>query len=159
MHMYIDTSQDAIRFTTSLLIINVIIKELFYHDDDQILVGVDEVDYEDEEGHHMNMERIRKKADKNIVLKCNTMKHFKFDEDDKMYTVDVLNITCLFLVINYVGCGMSFWQTVAIIYDAKDRLKVQKLGGINNHNVGQYIHALVATNLNKIADLLLHLSV
>jgi hypothetical protein len=33
---------------------------------------------------------------------------------------------------------------------------MQKLGGINDHNVGQYVRALVATNLNKIADLLLH---
>ncbi len=119
-----------------MLIIDVIIKELFYHDNDQILVGVDEVDYKDEEDHHMNMERIFKKVDKKVVLKCNTMKHFKFDEDNKMYTIDVLNITRLFLVIDYVRCGMSFRHTVAIIHHAKDRLKVQKLGGINNHNVG-----------------------
>jgi hypothetical protein len=33
------------------------------------------------------------------------------------------------------------------------------LGGINNHNVGQYGRNLVATNLNKIVDLLLHPSV
>jgi len=36
---------------------------------------------------------------------------------------------------------------------------MQKLGGINDRNVGQYVRALVATNLNKIADLLLHPSV
>jgi hypothetical protein len=36
---------------------------------------------------------------------------------------------------------------------------MQKLGGINDHNVGQYVRALVATNLTKIADLLLHPSV
>jgi hypothetical protein len=36
---------------------------------------------------------------------------------------------------------------------------MQKLGGINDHNVSQYVRALVATNLNKIADLLLHPSV
>ncbi len=43
-----------------LLIVNVIIKKLFYRNDDQILVGVNEVDDKDEEYHHMNMERIRK---------------------------------------------------------------------------------------------------
>ncbi len=36
---------------------------------------------------------------------------------------------------------------------------MQKLGGINDHNVGQYVLVLVATNLNKIADLLLHPSI
>jgi hypothetical protein len=41
-----------------------------------------------------------------------------------------------------------------VIRQAKDRLKVQSLGGINNHNVGQYVRALVTTNLNKIVDLL-----
>jgi hypothetical protein len=43
-----------------------------------------------------------------------------------------------------------------MIRHAKDRLKVQKLGGINDHNVDQYVRVLVATNLNKIMDLLLH---
>jgi hypothetical protein len=38
------------------LIIDVIIKELFYRDKYQIFVGVDEVDDKDEEDHHMNME-------------------------------------------------------------------------------------------------------
>jgi hypothetical protein len=36
---------------------------------------------------------------------------------------------------------------------------MQKLGGINDHNVGQYVRALVTTNLNKIVNLLLHSSV
>jgi hypothetical protein len=76
MHMYINTNQDAIRFTISLPIVDVIIKELFYRDNDQILLGVNEVDDEDEEDHHMNMERIRKKAEKKITLKRNTMKLF-----------------------------------------------------------------------------------
>ncbi len=76
-----------------------------------------------------------------------------------MYTVDILNNMCFFLAIDYVGCGMSFRQTAVAIRHAKDRLKMQKLGGINDHNVGQYVRALVATNLNKIADLLLHPSV
>jgi hypothetical protein len=46
-----------------------------------------------------------------------------------------------------------------MIRNVKDHLKVQKSGGINNHNVSQYIRTMVATNLNKIADLLLHASV
>jgi hypothetical protein len=87
------------------------------------------------------------------------MKLFKLDEDNEMYTVDIPNSTRFFLVIDYVGCGMSFRQTAAAIRHAKDRLKMQKLGGINDHNVGQYVQALVATNLNKIADLLLHPSI
>jgi len=48
--------------------IDIIIKELFNRDDDQILVGVDEVNNEDEEDHHMNMELMRKKVKKKISL-------------------------------------------------------------------------------------------
>jgi hypothetical protein len=82
--MYIDTNQDTIRFTISLPIVDIIIKELFYHDDDQILAGIDEVNDEDEKDHHMNLERIRKKVEKKIALKCNAMKLFKLDEDNEM---------------------------------------------------------------------------
>ncbi len=72
-----------------MLIVDVIIKELFHPDDNQILVGVDEVDDEDKKDHHMNMEWIRKKAKKKIALKHNTMKLFKLDEDNEMYTIDM----------------------------------------------------------------------
>jgi hypothetical protein len=72
-----------------LLIVNVIIKELFHPDDNQILAGVDEVDDEDKKDHHMNMEWIRKKAKKKIALKHNAMKLFKLDEDNEMYTIDM----------------------------------------------------------------------
>ncbi|CAM6007190.1 unnamed protein product [Sphagnum balticum] len=159
MRMYIDTNHDAIRFTISLQIVNVIIKELFYCDDDQILVDVDEVDDEDEEDHHMNMERIHKKAEKKIVLKRNAMKLFKLNQDNEMCMVNITNNTCFFLAIDYVECSILFQQITAMIHHAKDRLEVRKLGSINDHNVSQYIRALVATNLNKIADFLLHPSV
>jgi hypothetical protein len=46
-----------------------------------------------------------------------------------------------------------------VIRHAKDHLKMPKLGGINYHNVGQYIRALVTTNLNKITNMLLHSSI
>jgi hypothetical protein len=74
-----------------LPIIDIIIKELFDRDDNQILVGVDEVDNEDDEDHHMNMEHMRKKVEKKIALKHNTMKLFKFDEGNEMYMVDIPN--------------------------------------------------------------------
>ncbi len=66
MHMYIDISQDVIHFTIALPIINVIIKELFYCDDDQILFDINEVDDEDEEDHHMNMEWIRRRRRRSL---------------------------------------------------------------------------------------------
>ncbi|CAK9276159.1 unnamed protein product [Sphagnum jensenii] len=75
------------------------------------------------------------------------MKLFKLDEGNQMYTVDIPNNMRFFLAINYVECGMSFQQTTVTIHHAKYHFKVQKLGDINNPNVGQYIRALVATNL------------
>jgi hypothetical protein len=77
-----------------LPIIDIIIVEFFYHDDDQILAGVYEVDNKDDENHHMNMEWIRKKAEKKIALKCNMLKLFKFNEDN---IVDVSNNMRFFL--------------------------------------------------------------
>jgi hypothetical protein len=91
-----------------LLIVDVIIKELFYCNDNQILTYVNEVDDEDEENHHMNMEQIRKKAEKKIALKHNAMKLFKLDEDDDMYMVDVPNNTHFFLVVDYVNAACHF---------------------------------------------------
>jgi hypothetical protein len=107
MHMSINTSQDAICFIISLSIVHVI-KKLFYLDNDQIFVDIDEVNDEDEEDHHMNMERIHKKAKKKIALKHNTMKFFKLNEDNEMYTVEVLNNMRLFVMIDYVKCDMLF---------------------------------------------------
>jgi hypothetical protein len=69
-------------------------------------------------------------------LKRNEMKLFKLDEDNEMYMVDVLNSMHFFLAIDYVKCSMSFWQIIAAIRHTKDHLKVQKLGDINEHNVG-----------------------
>jgi len=100
MHMYINTSHNIIRFTILLPIVDIIIKELFYYNDNQILINIDEVNKEDEEAQHMNMERICKKVEKNIAFKCNAMKLFKFNEDNKMYTVDILNNACFFLAID-----------------------------------------------------------
>jgi hypothetical protein len=102
------------------------------------------------------MEPIYKKAKKKIALKRNTMKFFKFDENNEIFMVDILNNMHFFLAIDYAKCGMLFQQTIVVIRHAKDRLKMQKLGGINDHNVNQYIRALVATNMNKIMDMLLH---
>jgi hypothetical protein len=64
---------------------------LFYCDDNKILVGVDNVNDKDKEDHHMNMEWIRKKVEKKIVLKCNVIKIFKLDENNGMYMVDIPN--------------------------------------------------------------------
>jgi hypothetical protein len=36
---------------------------------------------------------------------------------------------------------------------------MQKLGGINDHIVDQYVRALVVVNLNKVMNMLLHPSV
>ncbi len=54
------------------------------------------------------MEWICKKAEKKINLKRKVMKLFKLDEDNKIYTVNVPNNTCFFLVIDYVKCDMLF---------------------------------------------------
>ncbi len=126
---------------------------MFYHDDDQIFADINELDDED---HDMNMERIYKKLEKEITLKHNAMKLFNLNADNEMYMVDILNNAHFFFAIDYVECTMSFRQTSVAIFHTKDCLKVQKLGGINDHNVGQYVHVLVTTNLNKIVDLLLH---
>jgi len=81
-----------------LLIVDIIIKELFYRDNNQIFTNINEVNDENEEDHHMNMERIRKKVKKKFALKCNMMKLFKLDHNNEMYMVNIPNNTRFFMV-------------------------------------------------------------
>jgi hypothetical protein len=160
MHAHMDTTKDAIKFTISLPIVDVIVKDLFYRDEDQIVDGIDDqdedIDDAEEEDHAKNLERVRKQAEKKIANKRNAVKLFKINEDETAYDVSIPNTTRFMLAMRHVGSGMSFRQTAAAIGHAKDLLKAAKLSGINDHIVGQYVRVLVAANLQKIGDLLLH---
>jgi hypothetical protein len=56
--------------------------------------------------------------------------------------------------MDYVGIGLSFWQTTVAIQKAKDRMKTAKLTGLNDCIVGQYTRILVDVALHQIALIL-----
>jgi hypothetical protein len=160
MHMYMDTTKNAIHVTVSLPIVDIIIQELLYRREDQIRAGIededDDVEDVDEEDHAKDLERQRKRAEQKIATKLNAMKIFKLNNSETMYDVVIPNTTRFMLAIHHVGIGMSFRQTAAAIRHAKEVLKAPKLAGINDHIVRQYVRVRVASSLQKIADLLVH---
>jgi hypothetical protein len=137
MHMYMDTTKDAIHVTVSLPIVDIIIQELFYRHEDQIRAGIededDDVEDVDKEDHAKDLERQRKREEKKIATKRNAMKIFKLNNSETMYDVVIPNKTRFMLAIHHVGIGMSFRQTAAAIRHAKEVLKAPKLAVKRSH--------------------------
>jgi hypothetical protein len=82
------------------------------------------------------------------------MKLFCKKDDALIYTVTIKDCLRFDLAMDYVGIGLSFWQTAVAIQKAKDRTKTAKLVGLNDYIVGQYTRVLVAVALQQIALIL-----
>jgi hypothetical protein len=81
------------------------------------------------------------------------MKLFQVHEDGR-YFVEISNSLRFWLAVDHVSAGLSFSQVSKVIQHTKNRTKIQKLTGLNDHMVGQYIRVLVGVSLNVIADLI-----
>jgi hypothetical protein len=79
---------------------------------------------------------IAKRAAKKSKEKVNAMKSFVKQSDELTYKVTIKNVTCFELAMHHVSIGMSFWQIVAAIHQAKNYTKTTKLAGINDLIVG-----------------------
>jgi hypothetical protein len=149
LHNYIDTTKDTIHFSLSSGIVDVIIGDIFFRDD-EVLINID-----DDDDDAYAIAAILKKAKTKAMEKTHAMKLFVKDpNDDKMYNVTINNAMRYELVMDHVSIGMSFRQVVAAIQHTKDRAKVAKLTGINDLIVGQYVRVAVAVTLQRVADLL-----
>jgi hypothetical protein len=158
---YLDISKDAYTVSVSASIVDIIIKDMFYRHDDQVLAGIDDLDEgnEDNEDQALIMERMRQAAAKKIATKRNATKLFVLNDEETKYDVSISNTTRFDMAIRGVGIGLSFRQTAAMMQITKDVCHLPKLTGINDHLVGKYVRVLVAANLQLISDLLLHPSI
>ena len=75
----------------------------------------------------------------------------KGSETDK-YVITIKNVMRYELALDHVVSGMSFRQDAMTIEHAKRHTQMPKLAGIKSLMVGQFIRALVASNLQQIAD-------
>jgi hypothetical protein len=150
LHQYMDLDNDILTFMINASIVNMIIGDMFFRDE-EVIIDSDDAD-DDVVG------TAAKKAAKKLKEKTNAMKLFILnevneDEDDPhSYTITIKNIMRFNLTMNHVGSGMSFRQTASALQHAKECTKTAKLTGIIDLMVGQYVHVLVGSTLQQIAD-------
>jgi hypothetical protein len=148
-----DLDNDILMFMINASIVNTIISDMFFWDD-EVVVDSDDADHNDV------VSAATRKAAKKLKENTNAMKLFIFnevdeDEDDPhSYTVTIKNIMRFNLAMDHVGNGMSFRQTASAIQHAKERTKMAKLAGITNLMVSQYVRVLVGSTLQQIVDCL-----
>jgi hypothetical protein len=114
LHRYMDLDSDILTFMINVSIMNTIIGDMFFRDDEVV------VDSDDADDNDVVVMAARKAA-KKLKEKTNAMKLFIFnevdeDEDDPhSYTVTIKNIMRFNLAMDHVGSSMSFRQTANAI--------------------------------------------
>jgi hypothetical protein len=147
LYHHFDHDKDTYQFFLSTEIVEVIIGDLFFRDDEQL----EDIDDDDEQN---STDATRKKLVKKQYEKKNVMNLFYKKDDAPVYTVTIKYCLRFNLAMDYVGIGLSFWQTTVAIQKAKDRMKTAKLTGLNDCIVGQYTRILVDVALHQIALIL-----
>jgi hypothetical protein len=146
-----DLDSDILTFMINASIVNTIIGDMFFRDNE---VVIDSHDVDDDD----MVSAAAKKAAKKLKEKTNAMKLFIFNEVDEdendphSYTVTIKNIMRFNLTMDHVGSDMSFRQTASAIQHAKERTKTAKLAGITELMVGEYVRVLVGSMLQQITD-------
>jgi hypothetical protein len=142
---------DKLVFDISARIVDTIIGDLFFRDD-EVLANADS----DGDSDDNVASTITKKAKE----KTNALKLFvKNDNDPDWYQVVIPNAMQFELVMDHVSISMSFRQAATAIQHARDHTKTATLSGMNDLIVGQYVHVLVGGNLQDISDLMGNLSI
>ncbi|CAM6024322.1 unnamed protein product [Sphagnum balticum] len=139
LHAHMDMATDTFKFVIRRSIVETIIDDLFFRDDEQF----DECSGNDDDVDAAVA--IACKVAKKANQKTNAMR--LFDQQDNGYIVTIKNIMRFELTMDHILIGMSFRQTAVAIQHAKDRTKTTKLTGMNDLIVGQYMRVLVAVRL------------
>ena len=150
LHNSFDLDKDTYEFTISTDIVEVIISDLFFRDDEQL----EDTESDDNNGDQNQTDTARKKLIKKQNEKTNAMKLFCKEEDASVYAATIKNFLRFDLVMDYVGIGLSFRQTAAVIQKAQNCTKTAKLAGLNDCILGQYTRGLVAVALQQMATIL-----
>jgi hypothetical protein len=112
LHRHMDFSSDTLTFSIGANIVDTIIGDMFFRDDE-----VFDNNSDDDEP-----ETIAKMAAKNAKQKVNAMTLFVIDEDDPgRYKFFIKNVLRYELAMDYVSIGMSFGQASAAIEFARGR--------------------------------------
>ncbi|CAM6027359.1 unnamed protein product [Sphagnum balticum] len=136
-------------FKISNVVVDTIIGELLFRPEDEMAA----LEHDDGEALDPN---IAECATRLIKLKHNALLLFKPDSeaDDGSYVVMIKNVKRFQLIIKHASCGMSFRQIVATIGHTRDLMSIEKLSGVSDHLVGQYVRVFVGVALTKIGILL-----
>jgi len=126
---HFDHDKDTYKFFLSTEIVEVIIGDLFFREDEQL----EDIDDNDEQN---SADAARKKLVNKQNEKKNAMKLLCKKDDALVYTMTVKDYLRFDLAMDYVSIGLSFQQTAVAIQKAKDRMKTAKLIGLNDCIVG-----------------------
>jgi hypothetical protein len=148
LHQHMDLIADSIEFIISVDIVNTIINDIFFHNDEHVL--------NDSNNDHdiVATHAIAKMAAKTSKEKVNAMKLFVKQSDKSTWKLIIKNIMRFELAMDHVSIGMSFRQTLAAIQQTKDRTKTAKLARINELIINQYVQVVVTTILQNISDII-----
>jgi hypothetical protein len=147
---------DKLVFDISARIVDTIIGNLFFRDD-EVLANADS---DDDDSDDDLASVIAKKVARKAKEKTNALKLFvKNENDPDWYQVVIPNPMRFELAMDHVSIGMSFRQVAAAIQHTRDHTKTATLSGMNDLIVGQYVRVLVGGNLQDISDLMGDLSV
>ncbi|CAM6008391.1 unnamed protein product [Sphagnum balticum] len=104
-----DLIADSIEFVILVDIINTIIGDIFFRNDEQLLND------NDNDNDITAVEAIAKRVAKKSKKKVNAMKLFIKQFDESTYKVTIKNVMRFEWAMDHVLIGMSFRQTVAAI--------------------------------------------
>jgi hypothetical protein len=82
---------------------------------------------------------------------------FKKDDEeggDMELKVTTKRVMAFFLIIDYVGAGLSFRQAATVLSSTAERTGLHKLRGTREADVARFVRAAVGINLQIISDLL-----
>ena len=87
------------------------------------------------------------------------MKRFIKDSETEKYALTIKIVMRYELALNHEGSGRRFRQATMTIEHARRRTQTPKLAGMYSLMVGHFIRALVASDLQRIADFMGNASV
>jgi hypothetical protein len=99
---HFDHDKDTYEFFLSIEIVEVIIGDLFFRNDEQL------EDIDDDDDEQNSTDAARKKLVKKQNEKQNAMKLFCKKDDVLVYTVTIKDCLCFDLAMDYVSIGLSF---------------------------------------------------
>ncbi|RHY22233.1 hypothetical protein DYB32_009561 [Aphanomyces invadans] len=147
MHNYIVVDSDEINLVISDSIVKVIIGEMIFRPEDEVVtLEADGDDGEELTGIDARNRKIAK-------LRCSALSLFTENENGVGYMVRIPAVTRFKLAIKHVSVGLSFRQVARVIEDTKNTCMIAKLGGINDTLVGRYVRVIVGHPLQALTTI------